>query len=236
MILRLFISIVLTLFICISDSKAINFTLCSYTDSSSYKQEQTRINIIDTIDFNTELQTVEVSDRNPGFIYIDTDTNVKFTVPTNWTQKALSKDREYIDAKFVSCEKEGLIGLALWALIPGFMAKKKGRSFWGYYFLSFIISPFITMIIVAFLRNLNKPADIVEDIVEISNDNDNIVLPQSLGESTQEPDNVIVNDEVLSEKDGNVKETRLVCGKCGNYLINGSRFCGTCGTPVVDKE
>lgn len=44
-----------------------------------------------------------------------------------------------------------LIGIALWALIPGFIARKKGRNFWGYYFLSFLISPLITMIITACL-------------------------------------------------------------------------------------
>lgn len=51
---------------------------------------------------------------------------------------------------------EALIGIALWALIPGFVARKKGRSFWGYYFLSFLISPLITMIITFCLSNLNK--------------------------------------------------------------------------------
>ncbi len=40
--------------------------------------------------------------------YTDPDTNVKFTVPASWTEKALSKDREYIDVKFVSNEAEGM--------------------------------------------------------------------------------------------------------------------------------
>ena len=50
----------------------------------------------------------------------------------------------------------GLIGIALWALIPGFIANNKGRSFVGYYFLSFLISPLITMIITICLSDLNK--------------------------------------------------------------------------------
>lgn len=50
----------------------------------------------------------------------------------------------------------GLIGIALWALIPGFIANNKGRSFFGYYFLSFLISPLITMIITLCLSDLNK--------------------------------------------------------------------------------
>ena len=49
-----------------------------------------------------------------------------------------------------------IIGIALWALIPGFIAKKKGRSFWGYYFLSFVITPLVTMIITLCLKDRNK--------------------------------------------------------------------------------
>ncbi len=49
-----------------------------------------------------------------------------------------------------------IIGIALWALIPGFVAKKKGRNFWGWYFLSFVISPLITMIITLCLSNVSE--------------------------------------------------------------------------------
>ena len=47
-----------------------------------------------------------------------------------------------------------ILGIALWALIPGFVAKTKGRNFWGWYFLSFLISPLITMIITFCLSNI----------------------------------------------------------------------------------
>lgn len=49
-----------------------------------------------------------------------------------------------------------LIGIALWALIPGFIAQKKGRSFAAYYFLSFVITPLVTTIITLCVSNLNK--------------------------------------------------------------------------------
>ena len=49
-----------------------------------------------------------------------------------------------------------LIGIALWALIPGFIAKKKGRSFAAYFFLSFVITPLVTIIISLCVSNLNK--------------------------------------------------------------------------------
>ena len=48
------------------------------------------------------------------------------------------------------------IGSVLFALIPGFIARKRGRSFWGYFFLSFILTPLITTIIVLCIENLNK--------------------------------------------------------------------------------
>ncbi len=51
-----------------------------------------------------------------------------------------------------------LAGIALWALLPGFIAKKKGRSFWGYYFLSFIITPLISLIVTLCLRDISKEA------------------------------------------------------------------------------
>ena len=53
-----------------------------------------------------------------------------------------------------------IIASMLWSLIPGFMAQKKGRNFWGYYFLSFLITPLITIIIVACLSNISKEPQI----------------------------------------------------------------------------
>lgn len=44
-----------------------------------------------------------------SFNYIDNDSGVTFTVPANWKQAELSKDREYIDVKFASTEEDGCI-------------------------------------------------------------------------------------------------------------------------------
>ncbi len=49
-----------------------------------------------------------------------------------------------------------IVGVLLWALVPGFIAMAKGRSFLGYYFLSLLITPLITMIITLCLSNLKK--------------------------------------------------------------------------------
>ncbi len=58
----------------------------------------------------------------------------------------------------MSFNATSLIGIALWALIPGFIAKKKGRSFAAYFFLSFLITPLITMIVALCVKNLNDAA------------------------------------------------------------------------------
>lgn len=49
-----------------------------------------------------------------------------------------------------------MLGIALWALIPGLIASKKGRSFIGYFFLSFLISPLSYDDCYSLLKNLNK--------------------------------------------------------------------------------
>ncbi len=99
-----------------------------------------------------------------------------------------------------------IIGIALWALIPGFVAKKKGRNFWGYYFLSFLISPLITMIITFCLSNLNETKAIESTSVSTEN------------------------------ADSNEADIVKYCRKCGEQLIDGSKFCRKCGTEIVDLQ
>ena len=115
-------------------------------------------------------------------VYMDEETGATFAVPSGWREEPLSKPRHYLDVKFVStylvaptsskdCSSPRsynyvaqtnsgysssfgitLLGVALWALLPGFIAKKKERSFWGFYFLSFIISPLISLIIILCIK------------------------------------------------------------------------------------
>ncbi len=47
-----------------------------------------------------------------------------------------------------------LILIALWALIPGFIARHKGRSFFGYFFLSFLITPILCTVIILCLKRI----------------------------------------------------------------------------------
>ena len=84
----------------------------------------------------------------------------KPTTATNSTSNSSSNSPSYTSYNrtnnYTGLKWATIIGIALWALIPGFIAKKKGRSFWGYYFLSFVITPLVTMIITLCLKDRNK--------------------------------------------------------------------------------
>ncbi len=126
-----------------------------------------------------------------------------------------------------------LIGIALWALIPGFIANKKGRNFWGYYFLSFLISPLITMIITLFLSKKTESDYLEEDpnrLVECKSCGyrDNRVFTACPKCGKYEKMYVYINQEPASETN-----KILFCRKCGAELVEGSKFCRKCGSDVI---
>lgn len=63
----------------------------------------------------------EPGEDTDSFVHTDTDSGVTFTVPANWKQEAFSKDREFIDVKFVSTKDNGctmIFGSTdIWALM-----------------------------------------------------------------------------------------------------------------------
>ena len=111
-----------------------------------------------------------------------------------------------------------LIGIALWALIPGFIARKKGRSFWGYYFLSFLISPIITTIITLCVKNLNEE-----------------YRPEQPTSTTQSTSHQSAPANVALPESPAAGDRILFCRKCGEKLIDNSKFCRKCGTEVVKE-
>lgn len=58
----------------------------------------------------------------------------------------------------------GIVGIVLWSLVPGFIAKRKNRSFWNYFFLSFLITPLISMIITICIDTKEKELSFAEKI------------------------------------------------------------------------
>lgn len=52
-----------------------------------------------------------------------------------------------------------IIGIALFSIIPGLIAKAKKRSFWGCYFLGYLVSPLVAIIIAIFLSKKEDYSD-----------------------------------------------------------------------------
>ncbi len=91
----------------IYDGKAMNFTMRSYEGSLSSRQETTIKTIVDSIKYDKAPPAADQGEDTNSFIHTDTDSGVTFTVPANWKQEAFSKDREFIDVKFVSTKEDG---------------------------------------------------------------------------------------------------------------------------------
>lgn len=91
------------------DNKAINIILQSYLGQISSSQESTLKGIIDSAAFNTQPHKAEnMFQPTTPFTYTDPKTQTTFTVPANWVQVPLSKNRDTIDVKFSSLEEPGM--------------------------------------------------------------------------------------------------------------------------------
>ncbi len=104
------------------DNKAMNFTLRSYKGYITSTQENTIKSVVDSIKFETEPLKAEPGEDTSAFVYADADSGLSFTVPANWKQKEMSKERNYIDAKFVQTKEDGNIiiysSLDMWNEMP----------------------------------------------------------------------------------------------------------------------
>lgn len=89
------------------DGKAMNFTMRSYEGSLSSRQEKVIRTIVDSIKFDKAPPVAEQGEDTSSFIHTDIDSGVTFTVPANWKQEAFTKDRDFIDVKFVSTKEGG---------------------------------------------------------------------------------------------------------------------------------
>lgn len=106
----------------ICNGKATNFTMRSYEGNLSSRQETAIRTIVDSIKYDKAPAVTGQGEDNNPFLHTDTDSGVTFTVPANWKQKAFSKDRDYIDVKFVSTKEAGCIMIYgstdMWEQLP----------------------------------------------------------------------------------------------------------------------
>ena len=88
------------------DGKAINFTIHSYSGSLTSKNEALIRQIVDSVVFDISPQK-EAKKETPPFTYTDPENGTVFTVPANWEQGNLSKERETLDVIFSSTQESG---------------------------------------------------------------------------------------------------------------------------------
>lgn len=116
----------------IYNGKAMNFTMRSYSGEITTKQEKTIKTIVDSVKYDTPPVEISAGAETEAFVYTDVDMNTKFTVPANWYEKELSKEREFIDAKFVSSKEEGMSimygSTDLWGMLTPEEQKGSTRS------------------------------------------------------------------------------------------------------------
>jgi len=83
----------------IYDGKDINITFWSYDGEITNADKRFAKNITQEVVFDKDPQKV-VAAETPSFEYVDKNSGLSFTVPHNWVEESLSKEREYITAKF----------------------------------------------------------------------------------------------------------------------------------------
>lgn len=148
-----------------------------------------------------------------------------------------------------------IIALALLALIPGFIAKQKGRSFLGFFFLSFLTSPLISIIIALCVSNqayvyCPKESIIVDEKTDHKDEPQQLYSSENIsgwrcscGRVRAKYESSCICgkskfDVMNSTKTEASSETTatgsqiLFCRKCGEKLLPDSQFCGRCGTKL----
>ncbi len=102
----------------IYNDQFIAITLFSYTGKWEEKYEELLKNVVDSIDFWEGAE----GEKSEAFSYTHMETGLRFTVPAGWKEVPLSKQRDFLVAKFVPEEAGGdsiLFGcMDYWAELP----------------------------------------------------------------------------------------------------------------------
>ena len=112
------------------DGKDINITFWSYDGEITSEDKRFARSIAEETVFDADPKTVPAPAETPSFVYKDSRSGTSFTVPRNWVEKSLSKERTYITAKFADNTSAGTTivygGFDMWeAMTP---AERFGTS------------------------------------------------------------------------------------------------------------
>lgn len=92
----------------IYDGNALSVTLRSYFGAISDAQEKKIQSVVDSITIPSYTPEQPQTEETPAFLYTDQETGTTFTVPAGWTERGLSKEREYLDVIFSFAADPGL--------------------------------------------------------------------------------------------------------------------------------
>ena len=77
-----------------------NITYWSYNGDLTNEDKSFAKSIAEAAVFDKDPQRTPTEAETPSFVYTDNNSGVSFTVPRNWAEQSLNKEREYITAKF----------------------------------------------------------------------------------------------------------------------------------------
>lgn len=152
-----------------------------------------------------------------------------------------------------------LIFYIIWAIIVGSIARKKGRSFWGYFVLSMFTTPLIGTIVVVCLKNLNNnPGNVIYTTArEVNTEpvyNQNPVQqhtfiqqhtqaqPQPQQQVQAQPQQQTPLQQQIryqkaapepSVKQEPQKKVVRYCSSCGSMPSDGGSTCNICGGKII---
>jgi len=88
--------------------QTVNITLHSYNGEPTEDTAAELEEVVKSARFGANPVAAPEAEQTPSFVYTDKETGVSFTVPANWKETPLSKEREVLKTKFSSAEEGGL--------------------------------------------------------------------------------------------------------------------------------
>ena len=119
-----------------------------------------------------------------------------------------------------------VIVVLLTALVPAYIARRKGQSFWAFYVISLILTPLIGTICAICSKNLNKTAPARQTEKPSPADN-------AQPETPPPADNI--RPETPSPADNAQPEKPWTC-VCGQRVPEGTAACPACGRSRFDQQ